>query len=213
VYPTQHTALTALAAVPLRAGSWTLPELSLFLAGGVLIDVDHYLAYAIKTGDWSLPNAYRWHVKRVPPTVHRRPRFHRIPLFVDRHRPFHAVAPIALLFAVGWLLPFRARAGAWASERRLAGLGKLLPLVRALAWGALFHRLCDYALETFQYRPGIPVEPIEPPAELGAHTASEATGPTGATGDSGATRRSNAPSAAGAPAPAPAEPTTARSAR
>lgn len=153
MYPSQHAALSAAAAVPLRLRGWTPPELGLFLVGGVLVDADHYLAYAVKTGDWSLLNAYRWHVQRVPPTVRSRPRLHRIPLALDRHRPFHAVLPIALLFLLAWTPPPRTRG------RRLAALTVLLPLLRPLAWGVLFHRLCDYWLEMFQYRPGIPAEP------------------------------------------------------
>ena len=157
MYPSQHAALSALALVPLRLRGWSLSELALFAAGGVLIDVDHDLAYVAKTGDWSLPNAYRWHVERVPPTVHERPHVHRVPLVIDPYRPFHAVAPIALLFTLAWVKPPAVRA------HSLASLLRLLPLLRPLAWGVLFHRLCDYALETFQRRPGIPVEPPNPP--------------------------------------------------
>jgi hypothetical protein len=147
MYPSQHAALTALACVPLTLRGWSLPELAAFAAGGTLIDVDHYLAYAIAHGDWSLPHAYRWHVKRVPPLVHRRPHLHLPPLFLDRFRPFHALAPILLAACLTRLNPA-------VTHHPLLRL--LLTLIRATAWGALFHRLCDYSLEVFEDRPGIP---------------------------------------------------------
>ena len=163
MYPSQHATLTALALVPLRRRGWSLPRLGFFAAGAVLIDVDHYLAYALRTGDWSLPNAYRWHTQRVPPFVHKRPHFYVPHFFLDRHRPFHAIAPIALLFLLGWapldnalddLHPPGARRR---PVRRTTGLLRRLQLmVRALAWGALFHRVSDYAVEVLQRDPGIP---------------------------------------------------------
>ena len=142
MYPTQHVALTAVALVPLRARGLPLPELALFAAGSVLIDVDHYLSYAAKSGDWSLTRAYHWHAARVPRVVHRRPKFYRPAILWDRYRPFHALLPIALLFALGF-------------ADRAPGLS-LLKLLRPLACGALFHRACDYSLEVFEYRPGVP---------------------------------------------------------
>ena len=96
MYPSQHVALTALACVPLKLRGWSLPELGAFAAGATLIDVDHYLAYAIANRDWSLPNAYRWHVQRVPPKVYSRPHMYLPPLVLDRHRPFHAIAPVLI---------------------------------------------------------------------------------------------------------------------
>ena len=163
MYPSQHVALTSLALVPLRERGWSLPRLGLFAAGAVLIDVDHYLSYAIKSGDWSLPNAYRWHVRRVPPMARRRPRLYLPKLVLDRHRPFHAVAPIALLFFLAWG-PFPAlRNGGHNPGDAPPGALRWLfrcfrPWLRCLAWGVLFHRLCDYAIEIFEYRPGIPTD-------------------------------------------------------
>ena len=147
MYPSQHAALTALACVPLRQRGWTLPELGAFAAGAVLIDVDHYLAYAIKHRDWSLPNAYRWHVQRVPALVYRRPHLHLPPLVLDRYRPFHGATPILLAALLTRLSPSATTAGP---------LRLLASLLRAAAWGVLFHRLCDYSVEVFEDRPGIP---------------------------------------------------------
>lgn len=162
MYPSQHVALTSLALVPLRERGWSLPRLGLFAAGAVLIDVDHYLSYAIKTGDWSLPNAYRWHVRRVPPIARKRPHFYLPKLVLDRHRPFHAIAPIALLFLLGWgpfpvLRPSpNPGPGPRGALRWL--LTCLRPWLRSLAWGVLFHRACDYSVEVLEHRPGIPTD-------------------------------------------------------
>ena len=156
MYPSQHAALTALACVPLKLRGWSLPELGAFAAAATLIDVDHYLAYAVANRDWSLPHAYRWHVQRVPPLVHRRPHFHLPPLLLDRYRPLHAVTPILLAGILTRLHPTSAPPGP---------LRVLLTLIRAASWGVLFHRLCDYSIEVFEDRPGIPrdlPDPITP---------------------------------------------------
>ena len=149
MYPSQHAALTALACVPLKVRGWSLPELAAFAAGGTLIDVDHYLSYAVTHRDWSLPNAYRWHVQRVPALAHRRPHLHLPPLLLDRYRPFHAVTPILLAALLTHLDPSAASTGF---------LRLLLTLIRAAAWGVLVHRLCDYSIELFEDRPGIPTD-------------------------------------------------------
>ena len=149
MYPSQHAALTALAALPLTLRGWSLPELAAFAAGGTLIDVDHYLAYAVTHRDWSLPHAYRWHVQRVPPLVHRRPHLHLPPLVFDRYRPFHAVAPILITALLTRLDP---------SSASSPTLRLLLSLIRAAACGVLFHRLCDYSIEVFEDRPGVPTD-------------------------------------------------------
>jgi hypothetical protein len=147
LYPSQHATLTALACLPLKQRGWSLPELAAFAAGGILIDVDHYLAYAVKQRDWSLPNAYRWHVRRVPPMVYRRPHLHLPPLVLDRFRPFHGLTPMLLAALLTRLQPGKLPPGPW---RLIASL------MLAAAWGALFHRLCDYSVEIFEDRPGIP---------------------------------------------------------
>ena len=147
MYPSQHAALTALACLPLKVRGWSLRELAAFSAGATLIDVDHYLAFAVTHHDWSLPHAYRWHVQRVPPKVYARPHLYLPPLLLDRYRPFHGVAPILLAFLLARLDR---------SSGRTPALRLLLSLIRAAAWGALFHRLCDYSVEVFEDRPGIP---------------------------------------------------------
>ncbi|CAA9287827.1 MAG: hypothetical protein AVDCRST_MAG77-4452 [uncultured Chloroflexi bacterium] len=134
MYPTQHAAITAITALPLRRRGWNWTELSLFAAGAVLIDVDHYLSYAVREGDWSLPRAYRWHIRRVPPMDRRRPHLYLPPLLWDQYRWFHAIVPLALL----------------------ALAARLWPPLRPLALGALYHRLQDYAVEVFEHRPGVP---------------------------------------------------------
>ena len=124
-------------------------ELGAFAAGGVLIDVDHYLAYAMKNHDWSLRKAYHWHVQRVPPKVYSRPHLHLPPLVLDRYRPFHGVTPMLLAALLTRMSPDALPPGAW----RLVG-----SIARAAAWGVLFHRLCDYSVEVFEDRPGIPTD-------------------------------------------------------
>ena len=154
MYPSQHAALTALACLPLKLRGWSLPELASFAAGATLIDVDHYLSYAIAKRDWSLPHAYRWHVQRVPPKVYSRPHLYLPPLALDRYRPFHALAPILLAALLTRLDP---------SSAPSPPLRLLLTLIRAAAWGVLFHRLCDYSVEVFEDRPGVPRDLPEPP--------------------------------------------------
>jgi len=187
MYPSQHAALTALALVPLRKRGWSLPRLGLFAAGAVLIDVDHYLAYALRTADWSLPNAYRWHIQRVPPFTQKRPRLYLPRLILDRHRPFHAVAPIALLFLLGWVPLDRTLDDLHppGAQRRLMRrlprwlLRCLRPWLRALAWGALFHRLSDYAVEVLQHDPGVPTEtPRSSPRSRSSSVSSSVSGPS-----------------------------------
>jgi hypothetical protein len=86
----------------------------------VLIDADHYAAYAWRIRDLSLPRAYRFHRRR-----HGRPfRLHRPAVAVDPRRPLHA--PLLL-------------AG-------LTLLARRYPLLWPLVAGMLFHRLLDYAV-------------------------------------------------------------------
>ncbi len=115
--PSYHAAATALAAVPLVRRGWRTSAVGQFALAAVLIDVDHYLAYAWRVRDVSLGRAYRFHRSRMG----RQP-LHPPALVWDRSRPFHAPVLLALL----WLLARR-----W-------------PALRALVWGALFHRALDY---------------------------------------------------------------------
>jgi hypothetical protein len=117
--PSHHAAAAALAAVPLRARGWSPLAIALFAAGAVLIDADHYAAYAWRIRDLSLQRAYRFHRRR-----HGRPyRLHRPAVALDPRRPLHA--PLLL-------------AG-------LTLLARRYPLLRPLVAGLLFHRLLDYA--------------------------------------------------------------------
>src|SRR6266545_1426767 len=117
--PSHHAAATALAAVPLFQRKWRPSAVGQFAAAAVLIDVDHYLAYAWRVRDLSLPRAYQFHrarMDRYKGSLH-------VPVLVaDRARPFHAPVLLAL---------------AWPLARRF-------PVLRALVWGALFHRALDY---------------------------------------------------------------------
>ena len=115
--PSHHAAATALAAVPLFRRGWRASAVGQFALAAVLIDVDHYLAYAWRVRDVSLGRAYRFHRSRMG----RQP-LHAPALVWDRSRPFHAPILLALL----WLL-----ARQW-------------PALRPLVWGALFHRALDY---------------------------------------------------------------------
>jgi hypothetical protein len=118
--PSHHAAAAALAAVPLRARGWSPLAIAQFAAGAVLIDADHYAAYAWRIRDLSLPRAYRYHRRR-----HGRPfRLHRPAVAVDPRRPLHA--PLLL-------------AG-------LTLLARRYPLLWPLVAGMLFHRLLDYAV-------------------------------------------------------------------
>ena len=66
MYPLTHAIVGAIASLLI----WILfPSVSawqvwIIFASSVLIDVDHYLWYAIKKKDWSLRRAYQWHVKK-----------------------------------------------------------------------------------------------------------------------------------------------------
>ena len=127
MYPSQHAALTALTTLPLRAAGFRWPALALFTAGAVLIDVDHYLSYAWREGDFSLVNAYRFHRGRIPRgTARPGVNLHLPPLWPGKNRPFHAVSVLVVLCLCAWAAP----------------------ALRPLAAGALYHRLQDYVYES-----------------------------------------------------------------
>jgi hypothetical protein len=121
VLPKYHALAAGAAVVPLARAGWRPLDLALFLAGAVLIDGDHYLGYVWETGDCSFARAYAYHAKRY----HRPKRYglnlRRPYLGVDPARALHSAPAIAAAFLVAWLLP---------------------PL-RPLAWGLLFHRIQD----------------------------------------------------------------------
>ena len=127
MYPTQHAALTALTCLPLRAAGVSWKSLAVFGAGAVLIDVDHYLSYAWREGDFSLLNAYRFHVGRVRRgAVRPGLNLHLPPLWPGPNRPFHAVSVLAGFCLLAWVAP----------------------VLRPLVLGALYHRLQDYGYES-----------------------------------------------------------------
>ena len=117
--PTQHAALTALAAVPLIRRGWSPWRVAQFAAAAVLIDADHYASYAARIRDLSLWRAYRFHRRRGEHPY----RLHRPAMMVDAHRPLHAPALLVALTVLARRFPF------------------LWPLVA----GMLFHRFLDYA--------------------------------------------------------------------
>jgi hypothetical protein len=127
MYPTQHAAVTAISTLPLRAVGFGWRTLSLFTAGAVLIDVDHYLSYAWRTGDFSVPNAYRYHRNRLRRGEARLgPNLHFPALWPGPNRPFHAVSLLAAFCFLAWAAP----------------------ALRPIAAGALYHRLQDYLYES-----------------------------------------------------------------
>ncbi|MBI3972807.1 MAG: hypothetical protein HY332_16140 [Chloroflexi bacterium] len=126
--PKYHMLAAAAAAVPLARKGWSSAALAGFVAGAVLIDADHYLGYAWKTGDVSLVRAYRYHHR-----LYRRPRRWRFRarrpvLSVHLMRAFHSAPVLVLAFAFSCL---------W-------------PAVRPIAWGALFHRIQDELWGSFE---------------------------------------------------------------
>ena len=132
MYLTQHAALTALTTLPLRAAGASWSALALFSAGAVLIDVDHYLSYAWREGDFSLVNAYRYHRDRVK-RGSARPglNLHLPSLWPGRNRPLHALSSLAALGLLAWLAP----------------------VLRPVVAGALYHRLQDYVYESARVGP------------------------------------------------------------
>ena len=127
MYPSHHAALTEITTVPLRAAGVGWRSLALFGAAAVLIDVDHYLSYAWREGDFSLVNAYRFHRGRVDRgRVRPGLRLHLPPFWPGPNRPFHAVSFLAAFCLLAWAAP----------------------ALRPLAAGALYHRLQDYLYES-----------------------------------------------------------------
>jgi hypothetical protein len=127
MYPTQHAAVTAISTLPLRAAGFGWRPLGLFTAGAVLIDVDHYLSYVWKTGDFSLLNAYQYHRHRMQRGAARLGLNFQLPsLWPRASRPFHAVSVLVGFCLLAWLVP----------------------ALRPIAAGAIYHRLQDYLYES-----------------------------------------------------------------
>lgn len=66
MYPLTHAIFGALVSLLIWAifPSITWWQILLIFASSILIDVDHYLWYAVKKKDWSLRRAYNWHMKK-----------------------------------------------------------------------------------------------------------------------------------------------------
>ena len=133
MYPSQHAAVTAVTALPLRVAGVSWRSLALFSAAAVLLDADHYAGYAWREGDFSLLNAYRYHVNRVRRgDVRLGLNLHPPPLWPGPNRPAHAVSVLAALGVLAWIAP----------------------ALRPLVAGAVYHRLQDYLYEST--RVGVP---------------------------------------------------------
>jgi len=133
VYPRHHALATAVAVVPLRLAGVSWWEVAQFAAGSVLIDADHYVAYAWRTGDLSLVRAYRFHQGRVKRDEARFGLNAHVPrVLPGKNRPAHALVVLAGLGLVALVVP---------------------PL-RPVVGGILFHRLQDYAWESARVGPG-----------------------------------------------------------
>jgi hypothetical protein len=94
---------------------------ALFAATAVLIDVDHYVSYGLRTGDLSLERAYTYHHARAAKGGWGfRP--HWPAVVYEAQRPLHALLMLLVLClaAVRW------------------------PALVPVAGGAVFHRLLDY---------------------------------------------------------------------
>jgi hypothetical protein len=121
MYPTQHVALTAVATVPLFRRGWRWPAVAAFAATAVLIDVDHYVSYVLRTADLSLGQAYAYHHAHAAKGV-RGVRPHWPAIVYEPQRPLHTVLTLFVLCLA---------ASRW-------------PVLVPVAGGALFHRLLDY---------------------------------------------------------------------
>jgi len=66
MYPSTHTIVGAIVSLLIWALFPSLAWWQIFIifASSILIDVDHYLWYAIKKHDWNLRRAYNWHVEK-----------------------------------------------------------------------------------------------------------------------------------------------------
>jgi hypothetical protein len=100
---------------------------ALVAAGGVLIDLDHYVLYARRSGDWSLPGALHYEQRRHQQARpgDTRPRYGSLRSLL--HQPL-------LTLPVAWAL-----GGAW-------------PLLRPLALGLTVHLALDVHLPRFDRR-------------------------------------------------------------
>jgi hypothetical protein len=123
--PSHHAAATAVAAAPMLARGRSPLRVALFAAAAVLIDVDHYLAYAWRIRDLSLRRAYWFHRNRM----HHPYRLHRPRLVIDPLRPLHAPILLGLLYL----------------------LVRRQPLLESIVAWMLFHRFLDYTWSLWSF--------------------------------------------------------------
>ena len=92
-----RTHLLAAAAVGLVTYPRSPARVALVAAGGVLIDIDHYILYAMRSGDWSLAGALGYEIRRhsAQRQGDTRPRYGSLRSIL--HRPL-------LTLPVAWLL-------------------------------------------------------------------------------------------------------------
>ncbi|MDZ4718034.1 MAG: hypothetical protein SH847_06145 [Roseiflexaceae bacterium] len=93
--------LVAAAAAGLALYPRSLRRAALTALGGVLIDIDHFLLYALRSGDWSLDGALRYdkrrHIRIRPGDT--RPRYGSLRSMT--HRPWFSL-PIMWMLAYAW---------------------------------------------------------------------------------------------------------------
>ena len=119
-------------AVPLRAAGVSWSDIAQFSAGSVLIDADHYVAYVARTGDLHPRRAYLFHRNRVKRDAARFALNLHVPrLLPGRNRPAHSLAVLGAA----------------------AAAAALVPALRPVVAGVLFHRLQDYLWESSRVGP------------------------------------------------------------
>jgi hypothetical protein len=114
------SALAGLLAYPRRPA-----QALLVVATGVLVDVDHFVLYALRSGDWSLRGALRYNQYRNKPRGPRdqRPRYGSLRSVVHHPlavlglvllaKPVPALRPVALGFGLHMLLDWAHIPGEW----------------------------------------------------------------------------------------------------
>ncbi len=160
---------------------------ALLIAGGVLIDVDHLVLYAIRTGDWSISGALCYNRYRNRPLLRgdNRPRYGSLRSWL--HQPLLILPPLwALAHRLPWLRPLaigvslhlaldylawpRAMAAYLRTGGRCAQCGQQRRVTsylrprqpdRRLVWMPLCPRCADRRLWYTEYE--IPVPPIITP--------------------------------------------------
>ncbi len=123
--PSNHALATAIVAVPLWRRGWSLAAIAGLFAGGVLIDVDHYLSYVWHTGDVSIRRAYRFHRNGAHANFDWRLHPRWPTLGIQQYREFHSFGAIAAVAAASMMF------------------GRGAPFLRAVALGMAIHRFLD----------------------------------------------------------------------